>query len=215
MANLYPAISYTLGPSTFFACQPVTVSSSNHISITYAVISSSPELASLEDAGRTIWIWETDSSSKTKQKPKRTKTIVSLVPHRSFRIYGIFFMKFEKGQVVHALYSCYDLPERIMALSNMGSFSILDGESLEARTCYIPSLALKVLYSWTFPRSVDVSGGRQPGVFVVIISSNSSSSIHLCTLIIDEADSISQTQETDIDLPSEVNYLLLSLSSLQ
>lgn len=115
-------------------------------------------------------------------------------------------MKFEKGQTVHALYSCYELPERVMALSNIGSFSILDGESLEIRTCYVASQELKVLYAWVFPR-ISPASDLQHGVSVVIISSKPSSSIHICTLIIDQANSISQTQEADIDLASEVNHL--------
>jgi len=45
-------------------------------STTCAIISSSPELPSLEDAGRTLWVWDGDVAN-AKQKEKRSKTLVS------------------------------------------------------------------------------------------------------------------------------------------
>lgn len=68
-----------MGPTTFFACPPLTLrATSSSVSTTYAVITASSELSSPEEGGRTMWVWEDDSSlrAKGKQKLKRSKIVV-------------------------------------------------------------------------------------------------------------------------------------------
>ncbi|KAJ3517602.1 hypothetical protein NLJ89_g407 [Agrocybe chaxingu] len=75
VSDLHPVISHTLGPSTSFQCPPLSVASSSTRTTTYAIISTSTELSSAEESGRTLWAWEDDSSAQEKQKAKRAKTI--------------------------------------------------------------------------------------------------------------------------------------------
>ena len=61
LSMLRPIISHTLGPSTSFACAPLTVSD-GHMHTIYAPIQSSAELANEQEQGRTIWVWREDLS---------------------------------------------------------------------------------------------------------------------------------------------------------
>ncbi|KAI0939855.1 hypothetical protein AcV5_001129 [Taiwanofungus camphoratus] len=88
LSTLHPAISHTLGPSTTFACPPVTRSTSvNGIQTctTFAVIESSTEVPE-EGRCKTVWIWEDELSGGVMSggTQKKKSTVAS---HRIAHIY--------------------------------------------------------------------------------------------------------------------------------
>ncbi|KAF8883188.1 hypothetical protein CPB84DRAFT_193080 [Gymnopilus junonius] len=183
VSALHPIISHTLGPSTSFACPPLTLPSSSHSSRTYAIISSSPELSSAEEAGRTLWMWQ-DDISNSKPKEKRSNVI------------------FSQDEVAYGLYSCTDLPERIVALSITGNIAVVDADSLEVKTTFSSS-ASAVIHASFFSACTSSFSSLQQGGVLVVVSSGPSKSTHLRILAIDEADSISLKQENQISVDSE------------
>ncbi|KAF7775824.1 hypothetical protein Agabi119p4_4217 [Agaricus bisporus var. burnettii] len=120
VTTLHPIISRTLGPSTTFACAPLTQhKSSKNIHTTYAAIASSPDIES-ENKGRTLWKWTenlsgplTDHSSSSKNQ--RETLVVS--------------------HLVSGLYDCEELPDRIIAISPAGDMSLLT-TGLELKTSH-------------------------------------------------------------------------------
>ncbi|PPQ94798.1 hypothetical protein CVT25_007435 [Psilocybe cyanescens] len=185
-SDLHPVTSQTLGPSTSFSCPPLTLpSSSNYPSRTYAVISASPELSSAGDGERTLWVWHGDAS-KSKQKEKQSKIILS----REHTAYG--------------LYSCGELPERVVALSTTGEIAVVDADSLEVKSSLQQSVSSGVIHASVFTASTSYLGRGTAGAIVVMATSGSSKKTHLRILAIDEADSIiSQEQDCELPLDSE------------
>ncbi|XP_006456684.1 hypothetical protein AGABI2DRAFT_211731 [Agaricus bisporus var. bisporus H97] len=120
VTTLHPIISRTLGPSTTFACAPLTQhKSSKNIHTTYAAIASSPDIES-ENKGRTLWKWTenlsgplTDHSSSSKNQ--RETMVVS--------------------HLVSGLYDCEELPDRILAISPAGDMTLLT-TGLELKTSH-------------------------------------------------------------------------------
>ncbi|KDR84273.1 hypothetical protein GALMADRAFT_133615 [Galerina marginata CBS 339.88] len=183
ISSLHPVISHTLGPSTSFSCPPLTLpSSSSHSSRTYAVILSSVELTSTEEAGRTLWAWQDDTSSAA-QKPKQSKLILPI------------------NQTAYGLYFCDELPERIIAVTTTGDVSVVDAGSLEVKTTSSQKKS-HVIHASMFPASTSFLA-QPKGAIIVTASSGSSKTTHLRILAIDEADSISQIQECEIPVDSE------------
>ena len=82
LSMLRPVISHTLGPSTSFACAPLTVSDGHKHTI-YAPIRSSAELADEQEQGRTIWVWRENLSStiadRAESHKKKSSVTVSVV----------------------------------------------------------------------------------------------------------------------------------------
>jgi hypothetical protein len=68
-----------MGPTTSFACPPLTLrATSSSFSTTYAMIAASSELSTPEESGRVLWVWQDDNSLKAmeKQNLKRSKLVV-------------------------------------------------------------------------------------------------------------------------------------------
>ncbi|KAH9482205.1 hypothetical protein JR316_0004300 [Psilocybe cubensis] len=184
-SDLHPVTSQTLGPSTSFSCPPLTLpSSSNHPSRTYAIISTSPELASSDDGGRTLWVWS-DDASKSKQKAKQSKVILS------------------KDHPAFGIYASTELPERLIALSTNGEVAVVDAESLEVKSSIQQSTLSNVIHATVLPASTSPFGRGLNGSILVVASAGSSKNTHLRILAIDEADSISQEQEHELSIDSE------------
>ncbi|PPQ69895.1 hypothetical protein CVT26_014158 [Gymnopilus dilepis] len=192
VSALHPVISHTLGPSTSFTCAPLTLPSSSKTSRTYAAISSSPELSLAEEAGRTIWMWQ-DDTSNSKQKEKRRNVI------------------FSEGEKAYALYACEDLPERILAVSNTGSVTVMDANTLEVKATS-DSNQSTVIHTSLFPASTCSFSSSSKGGALVMVSSGSSENTRLRIFAIDEADSISLTEENEISVDSEESISSVSCS---
>ncbi|KXN89507.1 hypothetical protein AN958_05669 [Leucoagaricus sp. SymC.cos] len=109
VATLHPIISHTLGPSTSFACAPLTQHQpSKNIHTTFAVIASSPEIDS-KHHGRMIWKWNENLSSPLVERPSsRNQHQALVVPH-----------------LIAGLYDCEDFPDRFFAISPTGDLSLL------------------------------------------------------------------------------------------
>ncbi|KIY74000.1 hypothetical protein CYLTODRAFT_416645 [Cylindrobasidium torrendii FP15055 ss-10] len=101
VSSLHPIISHTLGPSTSFACAPVTHCDGD-IFTTYAAIAASSEVGKSEK-GKTVWCWK-DKLSGDAVEPKKTVTL---------------------PEPIHGLYLHSDT---VVALSTSGSLAILGPE---------------------------------------------------------------------------------------
>lgn len=86
-------ISYTLGPSTTFACPAVSrLNLSNGVTActTYAAIQSAPDIAT-DDTGKVIWMWKGTVEGGLDEPPSK-KQSAKVRPH-SFQIFGyLIFM---------------------------------------------------------------------------------------------------------------------------
>ena len=170
------------------------------------MISSSSELPSIDDANRTLWMWSVESS---KEKEKKTKSLVGSMFLSTISTFLTFTMQFSKGKSVHSLHACQELPGRIVALSNTGDVTILNHEDLETISNHTQkSPDLGVLSSWLFPRSMLNVGDSQKGAILILVVSGATDTTHLRILAINEADSISQLREQNIGLSSEVSPFL-------
>ncbi|KAF5322833.1 hypothetical protein D9619_000235 [Psilocybe cf. subviscida] len=181
VSALHPIVSHTLGPSTSFACPPVTLpSSSTTGSSTYAVISASSQLSSPEDAGRAVWMWNDDV--KDAKQVKQSKTLFS--------------------KEIHGLYSCKALPQRIVAVSSVAEVSLVDAESLEVKAA-LPGNASSVFGAYIFSAHFAAFSSGDEGAVLVLCQAGKSKTTHLRILAIDEADSILQRHEWELPVDSK------------
>ena len=77
LSTLRPVISHTLGPSTSFACPPLTIVNGK-IHTIYAPIQSSPELTDEESHGKVIWVWREDLNSTIADQAEAHKNKISV-----------------------------------------------------------------------------------------------------------------------------------------
>ncbi|KAF9450156.1 hypothetical protein P691DRAFT_665850 [Macrolepiota fuliginosa MF-IS2] len=188
VATLHPIISHTLGPSTTFACAPLTQhQSSKNTHTTYAVIASSPDVET-ECQGKTIWKWIenlsgplTDRSSSSSKNQHET-----LVPH-----------------LVLGLYDCDELPERILAISPSGDISLLT-TALHLKTTHPASGDQnEVLSAHVFPRSsCSFLGSRSEGAAVVLVIARGDA-IQVEVYSVDGEDLISSVIVNEVPLSSK------------
>ncbi|KAF9478651.1 hypothetical protein BDN70DRAFT_879661 [Pholiota conissans] len=180
VSTLHPIISHTLGPSTSFACPPLTIpSSSTQTSTnTYAVISDSPELSYTEDSGRTLWMWQDDSTGAA-QKAKESKVM------------------FSKGQTVYGLYTSPELSRRLVAVLTNGGVAVIDADSLDVKST-TPHKHSNVIHASSFPASTARFANSTAGAVLVLCQAGTSKTMVLRILAIDEADSISELQEHEV-----------------
>jgi len=155
-------------------------------------------------------MWSVESS---KEKEKKTKFLVCSILPIVLRFSDHFIVQFSKGKSVHSLHTCQELPG-IVALSNTGDVTILNPGDLETISNYTPNTAdMRVLYSWLFPRS-EILGDSQKVAIMILIVSGVTDTTHLRILAIDEANSVSQLQEQNIELSSEVSPFLNRTASI-
>ncbi|KAF8897865.1 hypothetical protein BD779DRAFT_1465949 [Infundibulicybe gibba] len=135
ISTLHPIISHTLGPSTTFACSPLTLcipDSGGKTYATYSVITSSPDISSAE-GGRTIWSWrENLSDSLADRAAQKMKSVVMPEP-----IFG--------------LSGCVDLPSRLLIFDLDGGLTITDTE-LETKCTQPCEADAKILQVFIFSR---------------------------------------------------------------
>ncbi|KAL0070179.1 hypothetical protein AAF712_002669 [Marasmius tenuissimus] len=110
LSTLHPIISHTLGPSTTYCCAPVSrnVSSGNdRICTTYAGIASSSDIDN-EHSNRTVWSWSENLSGSIADRASQKRKAASL----SHSLFG--------------LYTCDELPSKLLASSPNGGWTLLD-----------------------------------------------------------------------------------------
>ncbi|KAF8345593.1 hypothetical protein F5887DRAFT_965799 [Amanita rubescens] len=179
LSTLRPIISHTLGPSTSFACSPLTVSD-GHIHTIYAPIQSSSELSDEQEHGRTIWVWREDLSSTIADRAEAHKKKVSVtVPHT---IAGLFYAP--------------ELSNKIIALSPGGAITTLNSEDLKKQKtwiCQVDGAGRSLLKSFVYPRSgcsflSPVETPRNGVVLVLLLADPTTSDTRVETVFITSED---------------------------
>lgn len=98
-----------------------------------------------------------------------------------------------------------------MALSTTGDVTIIDADSLEVKTTFSSSPST-VSHASMFPASTSPLSSGQNTAILVMVASGSSKTTHLRILAIDETDSISLKQESEISVDSEVCLFFFAIS---
>ncbi|KJA29589.1 hypothetical protein HYPSUDRAFT_195963 [Hypholoma sublateritium FD-334 SS-4] len=184
VSTLHPVISHTLGPSTSFACPPLSLpSSSSQASSTYAIISTSPELSSNEESGRLLWMWQDDSSSG-KRKDKKSNVVLS------------------EGQTAYGLYACPELSDTLVAVSTKGEISVINAESLEVKAS-ASSKSSNVIYVSLYAADTTPFSTFQNGAILLLCQAGTNNTTNLRIYAIDDANSISEQCEHEISIDSQ------------
>ncbi|KAK2465927.1 hypothetical protein APHAL10511_001568 [Amanita phalloides] len=142
LSTLRPVISYTLGPSTSFACSPLTVSD-GHMYTIYAPIQMSSELVDEQEHGRTIWIWREDLNSSIADRAEAHKKKVAVTVSLVLSDLSLFERSpptLPALQVPHTIAGlCYvpELLNRIIVLSPGGAITTLNSETLQVQGTWI------------------------------------------------------------------------------
>ncbi|KAJ6606417.1 hypothetical protein DFH09DRAFT_8080 [Mycena vulgaris] len=157
LSTLHPVVSHTLGPSTSFSCPSVSLSvleGQQNICATYSAIASSADVT-LEDSGRTIWVWRENLSSTIGDRASQKKKAV-VMPHPIFEIYP-----------------CHGLPQRLLVLSPAGDLTVVDAD-LKIRTTLPPSpTSVAVLHSFVFHRDSSFFLPGPPGSMAIVLLEHS------------------------------------------
>ncbi|KAH6902835.1 hypothetical protein BKA70DRAFT_1374288 [Coprinopsis sp. MPI-PUGE-AT-0042] len=178
ISTLHPLVSHTLGPSTSFSCPAITLETAADHYATYAVINSSPDLASADEAGRVVWKWDQKPgsvSSMTESQKRPSKAIIS-PPHR-----------------IHSLHSDPSLSNRILAFSTSGEIIVLDSDTLEQKAS-------------TSASSEPISGVKRAFVFSSTKSSFATPSASGTTIVIAYITSLGLLQVTVVSLDNNDSF---------
>ncbi|KAH6912477.1 hypothetical protein BKA70DRAFT_1530271 [Coprinopsis sp. MPI-PUGE-AT-0042] len=179
ISTLHPLVSHTLGPSTSFSCPAITLETAADHYATYAVVDSSPDLASANEAGRVVWKWDQKpgsvSSMTESQKKRLSKAIIS-PPHR-----------------IHSLHSDPSLSNRILAFSTSGEIIVLDSDTLEQK-------------SSTSASSEPISGVKRAFVFSSAKSSFATPALSGTTIVVAYITSLGLLQVTVVSLDNNDSF---------
>ncbi|KAJ8087113.1 hypothetical protein PM082_005941 [Marasmius tenuissimus] len=110
LSTLHPIISHTLGPSTTYCCAPVSrnvPSGNDRICTTYAGIASSSDIDN-EHSNRTVWSWSENLSGSIADRASQKRKAASL------------------SHSLSGLYTCDELPLKLLASSPNGGWTLLD-----------------------------------------------------------------------------------------
>lgn len=159
LSTLRPIISHTLGPSTSFACSPLTVSE-GHIHTIYAPIQSSSELSDEQEHGRTIWVWREDLSSsiadRAEAHKKKVSVTVSLVYSLMSERSPPTLVALQVPHTIAGLFYAPELSNQIIALSPGGAITTLNSEDLKKQKTWISQVdgaGRSLLKFFVYPRS--------------------------------------------------------------
>ncbi|KAG6856986.1 hypothetical protein H0H87_011080 [Tephrocybe sp. NHM501043] len=200
ISTLHPVISHTLGPSTTFACPAITRNVEDgvdSICTTYAAISTSSDVT-LEDSGRTIWMWKDNLSGPLEDRASQKKKAV-VIQHQ-----------------ISGLYTCDEIPTRIFAQSLQAELSILDEELNVKNTWPAPkdtsSVIRTFLYSHTLCSfSPSLSTSQTGALLVSVDASKNSTRVRLLSL--DDEDRVSELGSSSIPIkPDQILDLSCSPS---
>ncbi|KAI9513303.1 hypothetical protein F5148DRAFT_1372599 [Russula earlei] len=169
VSDLHVVGSFTLGPSTTFACPSVSRmieengARSRRI---YAAIEQSPGVRS-EDAGRTIWMWDDKQTSERAQGKKSSITV---------------------SQRVSRIYASEDLPDCVVFLSPGGDVSVMDVDLATQRGEWKSHVNLPLLASYMFPKASATFLHAQPvaPLATLVLLFSSPSVFQVCLLSIHE-----------------------------
>lgn len=158
LSTLRPIISRTLGPSTSFACPPLTVSDA-HTYTVYAAIQSSQELEDQQVAGKSIWRWSEDLNSSIADRAEAHKKKLSVtVPHT---ITGLHYVP--------------ELAGHIIVIAHNGSITTVQSDTLQVQSTWEQhngSLDDTLVKSFVFSRtecSFLPRNTSQEGVVIVLV----------------------------------------------
>ncbi|KAG6916469.1 hypothetical protein DXG01_006663 [Tephrocybe rancida] len=200
ISTLHPVISHTLGPSTTFACPAVTRNTqdgTDNICTTYAAIATSSDVT-LEDSGRTIWMWKENLSGRLEDRASQKKKVVR-IQHQ-----------------ISGLYTYDGTSGRILAQSPQAELSILDAELNVKSTWPTPEDTNSVLRTFVYSRKscsfMPSLSSSQAGTIIVSVDA-SKNSTRVRILFVDDADEVSELGTSLIPLKPDVRHLLLVFTS--
>ncbi|KAJ7118777.1 hypothetical protein C8R44DRAFT_853923 [Mycena epipterygia] len=157
LSTLHPVISHTLGPSTSFSCPSVTLGvpeGQQNICATYSAIASSTDVT-LEDCGRTIWVWRENLSSTVGDRASQKKK-AAVMPHH-----------------ISEIYACNGLPQRLLVLSPAGDLTVVDADLKIRCTLPSPLSDATAIRSFVFPRESGFFLPGPPGSTAVVFLEHS------------------------------------------
>ncbi|KAF8076806.1 hypothetical protein FPV67DRAFT_1472732 [Lyophyllum atratum] len=137
ISTLHPVISHTLGPSTTFSCPAITrntLHGAETICTTYAAVDTSSDI-SIEESGRTIWMWRENLSGRLEDRASQKKKSV-LISHQ-----------------ISGLYTCDEIPTRLLAQSPKGEVTLLDADLSVKNTWPMLQDAESVSRTFVYPRT--------------------------------------------------------------
>ncbi|KAG6861980.1 hypothetical protein C0995_009164 [Termitomyces sp. Mi166 len=135
ISTLHPVISHTLGPSAIFACPAITCNTQegdDNIYATYAAVASSSDIPA-EENGRTIWMWRQSLSGRLEDNISQKKKVA----------------------LISGLYTCDEMPARILAQSPQSEFTILDADLSIKKNSPAPQDIQSLLRTYCYPRTRD------------------------------------------------------------
>ncbi|KAJ7702224.1 hypothetical protein B0H17DRAFT_1327195 [Mycena rosella] len=156
LSTLHPVASHTLGPSTSFSCASVSLSvleGDQNICATYAAIASAADVT-LDDCGRTLWVWRENLSSAIGDRASQKKK-AAVMPHP-----------------ISEIYACNGVPPRLLVLSPAGDLTVVDAD-LKIRSTLPPSPSSAVLQSFVFHRDSSCFLSGPPGSTAVVLLEHS------------------------------------------
>ncbi|GLB34213.1 hypothetical protein LshimejAT787_0110970 [Lyophyllum shimeji] len=190
ISTLHPVISHTLGPSTTFCCPAITRNTqhgADNICTTYAAIDTSSDI-SAEESGRTIWMWRENLSSRLEDRASQKKKSV-LIPHQ-----------------ISGLYTCDEVPTRILAQSPEGDVTVLDADLDVKNTWPTPHDAETLLRMFVYSRTscpFVPSLSTPPRGAILISVAASGDSTRVTTLSVDDTDNVLELGRISVPLNSD------------
>ncbi|PPQ63334.1 hypothetical protein CVT24_006707, partial [Panaeolus cyanescens] len=179
VSKLQPVISHSLGPSSAFACAPITLRTSSSDKLyTYAV---KLESTASNDSGRRISVWEDDVASPSAQENVRISEPVVAEKDR-----------------IHSLHHTDGLG--IIVVSTSGKLHLVDPQSLVAQHLNPPSNseAGEILF-------VSSPKAKEGAVTLALISSKGPKVAHLKVFSIENSAAATVKYENDISVaPSRI-----------
>ncbi|KAG6900424.1 hypothetical protein C0993_010812 [Termitomyces sp. T159_Od127] len=196
ISTLHPVISHTLGPSTTFSCPAITCHTrEDDMCAIYAAIASSSDIPA-EECGRTIWMWRQNLSGRLEDTTSQKKKAV-LLQHQ-----------------ISGLYTCDELPVRVLAQSPQSEFTILDADLNVKKNLPAPQ-DTKGLRTYCYSRSsctfLPPQTGPQTGAVLVTVDTLKDST-RIRVLCVDDADEVFEMSISSIPLKPD-QILDLSCSS--
>ncbi|RDB20161.1 hypothetical protein Hypma_012958 [Hypsizygus marmoreus] len=200
VSTLHPVISHTLGPSTTFSCAAVTrntVQGTDQICTTYAAIETSSDIGE-DESGRTIWMWRENLSGPLEDRAAQKKRS-ALISHQ-----------------ISGLYTCDDLPSRLLAESSTADLTILDAD-LNVKNTWTQSQETQgIIRSFVFRGSSCSflpSASAPSRAAIVVLVAASTNSTHVQVMSVDETDNFLGLGECSIPLkPDQISDLSCSSS---
>ncbi|KAH0588051.1 hypothetical protein H2248_006781 [Termitomyces sp. 'cryptogamus'] len=202
ISTLHPVISHTLGPSITFSCPAITRNTQegdNDICSTYVGIASCSDIPA-EESGCTIWMWRQNLSGRLEESTSQKKKTV-LLQHQ-----------------ISGLYTCDELPTRILAQSPQSEFTILDVDLNVKKSLSASQDTQTLLRTYCYSRSsctfLPLQASPQTGAVVVSVEV-SKDSTRIRVFCVDNTDEVSELDISTIPIkPDQILDLSCSPSGV-